>query len=98
MKPKQEERKSHQEFFEEFRKSLGTLVDQRWWVEEYTPAGNHGYYGDVDFEEKVVQKSTYFKTKEEAETFMESVRPTWPDNELRVKGQNCYERLERYWL
>lgn len=98
MKPKDQPKTSLAELFKEHLESLGKLVDQRWWVEEYSPGGNYGYYDDVDYPEKVVQKSSYFKTRDEAEEYMAAVCPSWPENKLRVKGQNCYERLERRWI
>lgn len=106
MEPKDKPKPSRlARYLEMHEKSMGTVVDERWWVEEYRPGYNTGGYYDQDIPEKVVDTSEYFKTKAEAVEYLESVEPTpfniqkdWVANKLRIRHQKCYERLERRWI
>ena len=77
---------------------LGTVVDERWWVEEYRPAYNTGGYYDQDIPEEVIDRSHYFPNEEEARAYLDSVECTDPRHRLRLRHQKCYERLERRWI
>ena len=85
------------DYVAEVEKNLGDPVDERWWVEEYFPAWEDHHYGYTN-PERIHQKSHYFDSEEAAQKFIESSRTTFPDTELRIRHQRCYERTERYWI
>lgn len=78
------------------KQDLGTPVDERWFIEEFVPA--HTDNDDHYWPENVVERSQYFKTKQEAEDLLEELIPSNMDAKLRVRHQVCYERLERHWV
>lgn len=97
MKPKEETpRQSFQEYLRTFKDQLGTVVDERWWVEEVHYAYNTGGYYGQDVPEEVVSKSKYFDSRENAKEYMDSMVADI-DCYLRIRHQVCYERLERTW-
>ena len=81
-------------------KSLGTVVDERWYIIEYRkPYYDSGYYGQGHVgasEHRVV--SGYFGTREEAEALLAKSEPDDDSHALMIGHQKCYERLERRWL
>lgn len=104
MKPKGQ-KNERRDWLNKVASSLGEVVDERWWVEEYRPRYNTGGYYDQDIPEMVIEVSKYFKTEAEAVEYMNSVEPTlfnpqkaYVANKLRIRHQKCYERLERRWI
>jgi hypothetical protein len=96
MKPKHVNKPSLHELAEEVRNSLGTPVGWRWWVEEYRPA--HTDWDDRDWPDKIMSRSKYFDTYDEADEFMNAMVPDHKEHKLRIVKQTCYERTERYWV
>lgn len=77
--------------------ALGKPIEDRYWVEEVQPGYNTGGYYDVDVPEKVVDRSDYFTTKEEAEGFLADQVPSNKSNFLRLRRETLYERTVQTW-
>lgn len=96
MKPK----RNHDNLLEHIQKvrdKFGSVVDERWWVEEVSPGYEDEYGRDVSA--TVTDRSKFFSTEQEALDYKDSVEAD-ENHYLRLMHQQCYEKTEttRIWL
>lgn len=88
-----------EQLMEQVERSLaarGEKIAERWSIEEFEPAYEDEY--DRDIPERVVDRSPFFDTKEEAIDFMDTVIPDY-GTKFRLKYEECFEKTEttRTW-
>lgn len=98
MQKKEQTRRTILDALKDVSEGLGTVVGERWWVEEFRPAYNTGGYYDQDISEQVIERSQYFSDQDEAWNYFEEMEPGESEHRLRLRHQKCYERLERRWI
>lgn len=73
------------------------VVEEKYSVEEVTPAYNTGGYYDQDIPEEFVKVSGYFETKEEAEAWMDEHEAD-EGKFLAVRKHIAREMRTTHWL
>lgn len=87
---------------ERVRKSMGKVVDHRYYVVEITPAQRYctgDGHGGTEWEwdsGKTVMVSEYFKTKNEAVAWLNAHEPD-KGKTLETREEKLYERVVREW-
>ena len=96
--PKRDEKDTLLESLRRAKESLGTVVDERFYVVEVTPAWyDWGFYGGwVD--EKPRKVSPNYQTRERAQEFIDGHLPDKKDNFFVIKQEKLYERTVRTWI
>lgn len=79
------------------RARMGEVIDHRWYVLEVTPAwSDDGYWGHRYYPAEYVRVSDYFKTKKQAQEWMDDHIPD-KDKTLQIGHDKKYRRVVEEW-